>query len=179
MSSEEDKTKVYSDGVVFLHHSVGCAQIPRQAWYLWHPQTKSGAKLFIVLEEPSWRNLEGMEQVVTIQTFPTVLHTLTYCWQDRKGSMIAPTLCSTLLGSAFHARQTLICRGEREFPFPTIPGNTGLPFPFPNLGMSFSFPFPFPKVGNAFFDSRSRSQNLGMQFSIPVPITGNGLSRRE
>ena len=26
---------------------------------------------------------------------------------DRKGSMIASTLCSTLLGSAFHARQTL------------------------------------------------------------------------
>ena len=62
MSSEEDKTKVYSDGVVFLHHSVGCAQIPRQAWYLWHPQTKSGAKLFIIWEEPSWRNLG--EQVV-------------------------------------------------------------------------------------------------------------------
>ena len=26
---------------------------------------------------------------------------------SRKGSMIASTLCSTLLGSAFHARQTL------------------------------------------------------------------------
>ena len=41
-------------------------------------------------------------------------------------------------------------RAEREFPFPAIPGNTGLPFPF-------------PKIGNDFF--------------IPVPVTGNGLSK--
>ena len=51
-------------------------------------------------------------------------------------------------------------RGEREFPFPAIPGNTGLPFPFPKIGNDFfipvpknwecyfSFPFPFPKFGN-------------------------------
>ena len=59
-------------------------------------------------------------------------------------------------------------RGEREFSFPTIPGNTGLPFPFPKIGIDFfipvpksweyyfSFPFPFPKFGNAIFHSRSR-----------------------
>ena len=47
-------------------------------------------------------------------------------------------------------------RGEREFPFLTIPGNTGLPFPF-------------PKYGNEFF--HSRSQKLGMQFSIHVPVS--------
>ena len=59
-------------------------------------------------------------------------------------------------------------RGEREFPFPAIPGNTGLPFPFPKIGHDFfipvpkswecyfSFPFPFPKFGNAIFHSRSR-----------------------
>ena len=47
-------------------------------------------------------------------------------------------------------------RGEREFPFPAFPGNTGLRFPFPKIGNDFSFPFPFPKVGNA--------------FSIPVPV---------
>ena len=61
-------------------------------------------------------------------------------------------------------------RGEREFPFPAIPGNTGLPFPFPKIGndffipipvpksweCNFSFPFPFPKFGNTIFHSRSR-----------------------
>ena len=61
-------------------------------------------------------------------------------------------------------------RGEREFPFPAIPGNTGLPFPFPKIGNDFfipipvpkswecyfSFPFPFPKFGNAIFHSRCR-----------------------
>ena len=31
-------------------------------------------------------------------------------------------------------------RGEREFPFPTIPGNTGLPFPFPKFGNEFFIP---------------------------------------
>ena len=60
-------------------------------------------------------------------------------------------------------------RGEREFPFPTIPGNTGLPFPFPKFGneffipvpvpksweCNFLFPFPFPKFGNVIFHSRS------------------------
>ena len=61
-------------------------------------------------------------------------------------------------------------RGEREFPFPIIPGNTGLPFPFPKFGNEFfipvpvpknwecyfPFPFPFPQFGNAIFCSRSR-----------------------
>ena len=61
-------------------------------------------------------------------------------------------------------------RGEREFPFPTIPGNTSLPFPFPKFGNEFfipvpvpkswecyfPFPFPFPKFGNAIFHSRTR-----------------------
>ena len=60
-------------------------------------------------------------------------------------------------------------RAEREFPFPAIPGNTGLPFPFPKIGNDFfipvpvpkswecyfSFPFPFPKFGNAILYSRS------------------------
>ena len=57
-------------------------------------------------------------------------------------------------------------RGEREFPFPTIPGNTGLPFPFPKFGNEFFIPvpvpkswecyflFPFPKFGNAIFLDR-------------------------
>ena len=66
-------------------------------------------------------------------------------------------------------------RGEREFPFPTIFGNTGLRFPFPKFGNEFFVPV--PKSWECFFDSRS--QNLGMQFSIPVPVNGNGLSRRE
>ena len=36
-------------------------------------------------------------------------------------------------------------RGEREFPFPTIPGNTSLPFPFPKVGNGFFIPIPVPK----------------------------------
>ena len=54
-------------------------------------------------------------------------------------------------------------RGEREFPFPAIPRNTGLPLPFPKIVNDFfipvpvpkswkcyfSFPFQFPKFGNA------------------------------
>jgi hypothetical protein len=36
-------------------------------------------------------------------------------------------------------------RGEREFPFPTIPGNTSLPFPFPKAGNGFFIPIPVPK----------------------------------
>ena len=31
-------------------------------------------------------------------------------------------------------------RGEREFPFPTILGNTGLPFPLPKFGNEFFIP---------------------------------------
>ena len=67
---------------------------------------------------------------------------------------------------------SLCPRGEREFPFPTIPGNTGLPFPFPKFGneffipvpvpksweCNFLFPFPFPKFGNVIFHSRSHYQ---------------------
>ena len=72
-------------------------------------------------------------------------------------------------------------RGEREFPFPAIPGNTGLPFPFPKIGNDFFIPVPipksweshfsflvlFPNVGNAIF--HYRSQYLGMGWVIPVP----------
>jgi len=69
----------------------------------------------------------------------------------------------------FFGSGVLQTRGEREFPFPTIPGNTGLPFPFPKFGndffipvpvpksweCNFLFPFPFPKFGNVIFHSRS------------------------
>ena len=53
-------------------------------------------------------------------------------------------------------------RGEREFRFPNIPGNTGLPFPF-------------PKFGNTILHSRSHSQKLGMKFSVPFPKVGNAI----
>ena len=48
----------------------------------------------------------------------------------------------------------LTVRGEREFSFATIPGNTG----------------PVPKNWAWNFHSRSRSQKLGMQFIIPIPV---------
>ena len=38
----------------------------------------------------------------------------------------------------------IFCKGEREFPFPVIPGNTGLQFPFPK------FAVPVPKVKKSF-----------------------------
>ena len=61
-------------------------------------------------------------------------------------------------------------RGEREFPFPTIPGITGVLFPFPKIGNDFFIPVPVPKswdwhfsvlfpitkFGNAIFRSHSR-----------------------
>ena len=59
----------------------------------------------------------------------------------------------------------VLAGSEREFLFPTIPGNTSLPFPFPKIWI-FSFLFPFPKVGQRIF--HSRSQNLGIIFSVPV-----------
>ena len=60
-----------------------------------------------------------------------------------------------------------LCRGEREFPFQSIPKNESLWFPFPNYGnwffhflpvpefweCFFPIPFPFPKSGNVFFYS--------------------------
>ena len=36
-------------------------------------------------------------------------------------------------------------RGEQEFPFQTIPGNTSLTFPFPKVGNGFFIPIPVPK----------------------------------
>ena len=70
----------------------------------------------------------------------------------------------------------LLHRDEREFPFPTIPGNTCLPFLFPKGGngfftpipvlkrweCNFSFLFPSPKVGNAILHSRSFPGNGSM-----------------
>ena len=73
---------------------------------------------------------------------------------------------------------TARCRGEREFPFPTIPGNTSLPFPFPKVGNGFFIPipvpksweyncsFPFPKVGNAILHSRSFHGNESLRSGI-------------
>ena len=54
-------------------------------------------------------------------------------------------------------------RGERKFPFPSIPENESLWFPFPNLG-------------NVFFSFPSHSRHLEMFFFIPFPFVncGNG-----
>ena len=48
-------------------------------------------------------------------------------------------------------------RGERKFPFPTIPRNTSLKFPFTS---HWKIPFPFT------------SRNPGMQFLISHPVPG-------
>ena len=60
---------------------VGSATMVRAARYLWHPQTKSGAKLFIILEESLRGGIsKGAGGGRTIQTdwigrfFPTLLH---------------------------------------------------------------------------------------------------------
>ena len=62
-------------------------------------------------------------------------------------------------------------RGERKFPFPTIPRNTGLLFPFPIIPVNNNVSFLSPKVRNG--NVHSRSQKLGMEFSFPFPKVGN------
>ena len=88
----------------------------------------------------------------------------------------------------------ILFRGEREFPFPTIPGNTSLPFPFPKVGNGFfipipapkswewnsSFLFPFPIVGNAILHSRSIPGNgsgINYQFETDTKIRTLFLNR--
>ena len=71
------------------------------------------------------------------------------------------------------------CRGEREFPFPVIPGNTSLKFPFPSLPMAFyNFPgwgrgeleFPFPVIpGNTSLKFPFPSHG---SFKFPFPLPG-------
>ena len=76
------KTRLQSALALFSSAtSLGSAQILRPARYLWHPQTKSGAKLFIILEESLRGGIsKGAGGGRTIQTdwigrsFPTVLH---------------------------------------------------------------------------------------------------------
>ena len=48
-------------------------------------------------------------------------------------------------------------RGELEFPFPAIFGNTCHPFPSRKLGMEFSTPIPVPEKENGIF------------ITVPVP----------
>jgi len=57
-------------------------------------------------------------------------------------------------------------RGEREFPFPIIPGNTGLQFPSRNLGREFSTRIPVPEIGNGIFHLHSRSRNWEWNFLV-------------
>ena len=80
---------------------------------------------------------------------------------------------------------SLDIRGEREFPFQSIPKNESLWFSFRNYGNGFFhslpvpeirecfffIPFPFPNYGNGFFSFPSRSRIVGMDFfhSLPVP----------
>ena len=87
----------------------------------------------------------------------------------------------------------LLNRGEREFPFLSIPKNESLWFPFPNYGNGFLhslpvqefrecfffIPFPFPNFGNVFFSFPSRSQIVGMDFFIPFPFPNLLFHRQE
>ena len=69
-------------------------------------------------------------------------------------------------------------RGEREFPFPTIPRNTSLPFPFPKIwndllipvpvpkSWEWYFSFPFAKFGGAIFHSCSHHISRRFQYKI-------------
>ena len=84
----------------------------------------------------------------------------------------------------------LLNRGEREFPFLSIPKNESLWFPFPNYGNGFLhslpvqefrecfffIPFPFPNYGNGFFHSLPLPKLWEWFFFIPFPFPnfGNG-----
>ena len=62
-------------------------------------------------------------------------------------------------------------RGEREFPFLSIPKNESLWFPFPNYGNGFFHSLPVPELWEWIFSFPSRSRIVGMDFfnSLPVP----------
>ena len=93
----------------------------------------------------------------------------------------------------WYSSSTYSCRGEREFPFPSIPKNESLWFPFPNYGNGFFhslpvpefrecfffIPFPFPNYGNLFFSFPSHSRIVGMDFFIPFPFPNLPFHRRE
>ena len=73
--------------------------------------------------------------------------------------------------SFYHNLKIMDDRGEREFPFPSIPKNESLWFPFPNYGNGFFHSLPVPEFRECFFSFPSRSRIMGMVFfhSLPVP----------
>ena len=61
-------------------------------------------------------------------------------------------------------------RGEREFPFPVIPGNTSLKFPVPSLPVAFcNFPF----SGKGSFGRESEREMLSL-FAV-LRMAGQGI----
>ena len=76
-----------------------------------------------------------------------------------KSAAVADNMEDTVTGASLSAvkvkflsnqvKQMIVeqIRGEREFPFHMIPGNTILKFTFPSHGI-LQFPFPFPGKGS-------------------------------
>ena len=73
-----------------------------------------------------------------------------------------------------HPLTAAAIRGEREFPFPVIPGKTSLKFPFPSRGILF-FPFPFP--GKGIFGREIRREILSL-FAV-WRMAGQGMKINE
>ena len=71
------QTKVCSDDVVFQFCWL-CADPEASLVSLASPNKVRGEAIYYFGGEPSWRNLGGSRWWPTIQTFPTVLHTLAY-----------------------------------------------------------------------------------------------------
>ena len=65
----------------------------------------------------------------------------------------------------------LLNRGEREFPFLSIPKNESLWFPFSNYGDGFFHSLPVPEFWECLFSFPSRSRIMGLVFfhSLPIP----------
>ena len=64
----------------------------------------------------------------------------------------------------------LLIRGEREFPFPSIPVKESLWFLFPNFGNEFFHPLAVREFWKCFFSFPSCSPTLGMVFFPFLPI---------
>ena len=108
-----------------------------------------------------------------------VCYTIKSLWPSAAGPLFLNKVIFPLMEKYFLTDRTErpFSRGEREFPFPTIPGTTSLQFPFPKIGNDFFIPIPVPKSWECYFSFPF--PKFGMQFSIPVPVTGNGLSKSE
>ena len=73
-------------------------------------------------------------------------HTRISCQRTKESNELLKELQEKIKTKKGPFRRLLLQgRDEREFPFPTIFGNTGLRFPFPKFGNEFFIPVPVPK----------------------------------